>query len=817
MNRVWAGVVAAAVLLTLLPGSAAAVEPALAPTAAVPCPEATAPLCLKLIVAADGLYRVRPEDLEAAGWNVATIDPRTLSLSSQGQPVALRVLGEGDGRLDATDYVEFYGQRLYGDQMVEKYTDDNVYWLAAGATPGPRMTTVDATPAGAPLAPPSFWTTHRAEENHHWFSHQTMFWATRDTWWWTRMYVRKSESQKDWGLITQLPAPAPESYNATLSIELATRRQYGMHHVQVRLNTPTQLVLDKTFAGHQLFRAESSVPSAWLMNPTNVVTVTVIVDQSAVQKLSAEDELRQEVLDALDPRPDDAGIDSPSAEYDELYANYYTLRYRRLYAAQNDQLVFTADDDQTGPHRFALTGFASANVLLYDISNPLQPVRLIGGQVTTDGNGLRTLTAQLAPTATSRFFALTAEKVLRPKQIVAPLPSTVRSTTNGADWIIVTHADFLPEAQRLANYRASHDGFRTKVVNVAELYDQFNYGIFHPEAIRRFVAYAVQNWQPPAPQYLVLMGDGNWNFKGYGEENYGVPDPNWIPPYLVWEDPYQGEVGSDNAFVNLDADPTPELSIGRLPARTLAEAKVMVDKIISYEAQLANPLNWRKLALFVADNQDSTGNYPWTAEVIIQNHVPVSVTPKRAFLEGTTPVPAEEVAKVTNAIITAINSGVLFVNYLGHGSVNVWAHEIIWSTTMTSQLTNADRLTMVFTMNCLDGYFIHGNPEFQSVAEEMLRSPVGATVAAWSPAGLGTLYYQYILNSALLDAFFRESINRLGPATARAKEILYATGGTNPNSTSLVHTMTIFGDPALIVQTPPAYWGWLPAITRKGQ
>lgn len=811
MNRVWAGLVVVAVILSLLPGSAAAGEPAVAPAAAVPCPEATAPLCLKLVVSTDGLYRVRPEDLQAAGWNVAALDPRTLSLSSQGQPVAIRVQGEGDGRLDATDYVEFYGQRFYGDQMAEKYTDDNVYWLAAGAAAGPRMATTDATPAGAPLAPPSFWTTHRAEENHHWFTHQTMFWATRDTWWWTRMYVGQQPPQKDWGLTTQLPSPAPESYTATLGIELATRRQTGMHHVQVRLNTPTQLVMDRTFAGHQLFRAESPVPSAWLMNPTNVVTVTVINDQSALQKLSAADQSRQEVLDALDPRPDDAGIDSPDASYDELYANYYTLRYRRLYEAQGDQLVFTAD--QAGAQRFAVTGFTNANLLLYDISNPLQPVRLIGGQVTTGGNGLRTLTAQLAPTATSRFFALTTDKILRPKQIVAPLPSTVRSTANGADWIIITHADFLPQAQRLANYRASHDGFRTKVVNVAELYDQFNAGIYHPEAIRRFVAYAVQNWQPPAPQYIALMGDGNWNFKSYGVENYGVPDPNWIPPYLVWEDPYQGEVGSDNAFVNLDADPTPELSVGRLPARTLAEAQVMVDKIISYEAQLANPLNWRKSVLFVADNKDNTGDYPLTAETIIQNHVPVSVTPKRAFLGVTYPTAAD----VTNAMITAINSGVLFVNYFGHGSVNWWAHETIWNTTMTPQLTNADRLTMVFTMNCLDGYFIHGTPTLQAVAEEMLRSPSGATVAAWSPAGLGTLTMQYILDTALLDAFFQGRINRLGPATVRAKEYLYATGGTSPNSTSLVHTVMIFGDPALVVQTPPAYWGWLPLIKSKSQ
>ena len=37
----------------------------------------------------------------------------------------------------------------------------------------------------------------------------------------------------------------------------------------------------------------------------------------------------------------------------------------------------------------------------------------------------------------------------------------------------------------------------------------------------------------------------------------------------------------------------PSSAIGRLPARTLAEATVMVDKIIAYESQAGQPVTWQ--------------------------------------------------------------------------------------------------------------------------------------------------------------------------------------------------------------------------------
>ena len=195
----------------------------------------------------------------------------------------------------------------------------------------------------------------------------------------------------------------------------------------------------------------------------------------------------------------------------------------------DDQLSFTAD--LPGAQTLTVDGFSMVGALCsrhqQSPAAGLPDWRLASSAPA--GAGSSACRRNSTPGAASQFLAVLTSPGAPPKRIAAPLASDVRSTTNGADWIIISHADFLPQAQRLANYRASHDGFRTAVIDVAELYEQFNAGIFHPEAIRQFVAYAAQNWQPPAPQYIVLMGDGNWNFKGDGVDVYGAPDPTGSP------------------------------------------------------------------------------------------------------------------------------------------------------------------------------------------------------------------------------------------------------------------------------------------------
>src|SRR5690606_8777579 len=81
------------------------------------------------------------------------------------------------------------------------------------------------------------------------------------------------------------------------------------------------------------------------------------------------------------------------------------------------------------------------------------------------------------------------------------------------DYIIISHKSLMKPAmgygdavQAYADYRASAAGgsYRPLVVEVSELYDQFNYGEISSLAIRKFMEFlAASN----LPRYLFIIGD----------------------------------------------------------------------------------------------------------------------------------------------------------------------------------------------------------------------------------------------------------------------------------------------------------------------
>ena len=57
------------------------------------------------------------------------------------------------------------------------------------------------------------------------------------------------------------------------------------------------------------------------------------------------------------------------------------------------------------------------------------------------------------------------------------------------------------------------------------------------------------------------------------------------------------------------------------------------------------------------------------------------------------------------------------------------------------------------------------------------------------------------MNRGFLNSIFGSGQRRLGSATMQAKAFLYAVlGGSSPYNTALIHSMTVFGDPALKLQ-----------------
>lgn len=727
---------------------------------------ATGPIRVRIGIVADGIYRLTPADLAAIGVDVAAVDPRTFALSSLGRPVAIRVVGEEDGRFDPGDAIEFFGERFRGDPMAEKYTDERVYWLDIGGAAGPRVAEIDATPIGDREPPTDFAAIVRAEENHYWYTYHTPTPVTYDTWLWAELRPVGAGQAVTVTLPYTVPYPVAQG-SFRLTVELSSRAAVNR---RTTIAVGEALIGDYTWSGKTTQVFTLSVPANRFRHGRNEVQV--------------------------------GAFNLPPTPADWLYVNYWQLEYRRLFRAWEGRLDFRAERD--GPQEYRSDGWdAAARVAVWAITDPARPQRLVGARAETGTVG-QAVRFRRDGEVGARYWLQDTATFGRPATLRLRPPTGLRTPTKGYEVVIVTSHELATAARRLAAWH-ERQGRSALVVTFADVVDEFNDGITHPQAVPALLAWAQAHWPAPKPRYLVLFGDGHWNFKGYNPALY-PPQPQHIPPFLAWVDPWQGEVPADGRYADTDGDGLPDLAVGRIAVNTPDEAAAVLAKIEGYETDRRRQL-WQRRALFVADNDDETGDFATLSDLIIANHLPPDLIPQRVYLGKT----AADAAAARQAIAAAFNEGVFMVQYAGHGAPNRWAHEQIWTTADVVALgDHAPRLPLVLTFNCLDGYFAHPQPGLFALAEVMQRRAGGGAVAAISPSGLGFTFDQHRFRELLMDALFDPSGPTLGEALLAAQRAFYREIG-GPHY--LIDTMTLFGDPALRLPGPAATL-YLPLLVR---
>jgi uncharacterized repeat protein (TIGR01451 family) len=689
-----------------------------------------------------GVYEIAHSDLEAAGADVVNLDPRTFRLHSQEEEVAIHVVGETDGSFDPGDHILFYGQR-----MNTRYTDVNVYWLTWGASDGKRMPALDGAPDEMVTVPGHFRNSGRLEEDHN-YQAALPSGPDDDRWYWSFIWAT---------------APTVASYTTTLK-HIATAplsatvrglfKGYDAvpeHHTRVYLNG--HLIDDATWAPRAEHQFTVDVPQSYLLEGTNTISVEV---------------------------PLDRGITG-----DYFVVNWFEIDYPDTHVAESDILPFGENDG--GAWEYQVSRFTTDTLDVLDVTSPTAPVRVLGSTVEPVSDTF-TLRFQDTITEERHYLALARSQRLSPLSIEEDAPSDLRSTANGADYVVVTHGDFVTDVVPLAEHRAAQ-GMRTQIVDVQDVYDEFNGGIFNPTAIHDFLAYAYANWAPPAPAYVVLVGDGNYDFK----DNYGFGEPNYVPPYLVDADPWMGEVPADNRYVCVSGDDLlPDMHIGRLPVKTRVEAAAVVSKILGYEGD-PPPGEWNRQVLFVADDADTSGDFAALSNSVADHFLPSPYTAQKVHHKVTHTTASESRA----AIIDALNEGRLLVNYVGHAAQQFWAVEHLLDLSDIDTLTNTERLPLMAPMTCLEGHFAYPSlpdTDLSCLGESIVRAKEKGAIASWSPTGLGVSTGHNLLGKGLYEAIFFDGVHQVGPATTQAKLHMYANSG---GYRELLDTYLLFGDPAL--------------------
>jgi hypothetical protein len=480
---------------------------------------------------------------------------------------------------------------------------------------------------------------------------------------------------------------------------------------------------------------------------------------------------------------------------DGVALDWVEVAYPRKYEANGNVLKLT----HNAGYKYQVGNFTSNTIQAYDITTPTDVKRITNIQVT--GTNPYTLTIEPGSGSGERtYMALASTAVKTPVSITKDVAGNLSGTGNGADYILVTHRnlgwDEGGAAQPwLTNLKAHREaqGLRVKVVGAEDIYDEFSYGIVSPQGIKDFLSYAYSNWVSPAPQYVLLVGDASYDAK----DNYGLGTVNYVPTYLA-QTPFMGESLTDEWYVRISGnDAIADMDIGRLPASTTAQAETMVNKIISYEN---TPVlkTWERNTLLVADNQ--VEGYEILFELMNEDAaglVPTGMNaPFREYLNDYV-----NPNDLTQSMRNRLNvDGALIWNYSGHGSVQVWAGESIFSTGNVAGLTNSGKLPFAVAMTCLNGFF--GYPEgwsWPSLAEVLLRNSNNGAVAAFMSTGMTEPEGQRVLDQALFEGIFKRDYRTLGRAISYAKQELVA------NSVALGElgkTFLLFGDPAMRLKVP---------------
>lgn len=694
---------------------------------------------VKIAVRVAGWYRVTREQLTAAGLSVAA-DPTRLQMYAGGVEVPIRVDDDGS--------VEFYGQGLDVQS-----TDTRVYWLVEGEGAGLRT---DSAPVSAgsnegsgpggggvagvesegertdgpndidevPVEPP---------DGPGFFSYtverreRTVYFSA----------LQNGEAENFFGKVVNATPGAQtltvrnllqlDAQTATLEVALQGLTA-GEHHVAVSFNGARLGTLD--FAGQTNKSATFTIEGYMLREGDNQVQLVA----NGPGDVTLTDRLRLTYLHSLN--------------------------------ADDNRLRFNAP---AGPVR--LGGFSSPDVRVVDVTNPAAPFEVpLGSGAVPDEQGGFSVRFNVTDTGGEReLFAFAGTQVSQPASVMANSPSAW-STGEGqrADMVVITHGSFAQQVAPLVAQREA-EGLNVKVVDVEDLFDEFSYGAHTPQAVRDFLAWTKANWEK-APDYVLLVGDGSYDPRDYlARGRFDL-----VPSKLV--DAGAMETASDDWFADFDDDGIADLAVGRLPVRTPGEASTVVGKIVS---RTFDPS--QTSALLVADRDGPDGYNFESATDGVQALLPAGASVARVNRR------AQDAGVVRSQIVSGVNAGPLVVNWMGHGSIDVWTGDGLLRGTDAPTLQNGSRLPLFVLMTCLNGYY--EGTGLDSLAESVLKAEQGGAYAVWASSGMTEPNAQAEANRELYRIIFAEGeAVRLGDAVRRAKS---ATADRDVR-----RTWVFFGDPS---------------------
>ncbi len=680
----------------------------------------------KISIKQKGVYKIDKSFLEKnLNVNLTTLDPRNIHVYGNGGTMlpestddsfaddlvenAIYIKGEDDGKFDDGDFILFYANgpdafKYNSSSQNYSYTkniysDQSYYFIKIDNNPGKRIGTISSIPN------PDYQSNLSYDFKH---------------------------SEKDLVNLLEIDPGNEGSGKVWYGIELSNTREYDFGNEFIFDN------IDLTKNGKFSFAFAGRSPvtqklTAYVEDKQSDVNIPYVIFNSSnpntyASHVTKTDEFKP-VSDLVKAKlwyqPPGSGTVS------EGWMDYFQVSvWKKL--IWNGKPLFIMDPTSANykTTEYKITN-ANTNKLIWEITDPTD-IKLISNQRLNNE-----ITFSVNTLNTYRQFLVVDENIAysSPEYISTVINQNLHSLKD-VDMVIVYPKEFKSEAERLQQHRSSFSNLNVAATELDQVYNEFSSGSQDPTAIRNMMR--MLYLRNPNFKYLLLFGDGSYDLRYINKKN---EDQNIMVTYETDEslDPIEA-FPSDDYFGLLDPGEGNDLkglldiNIGRLCARNIEEAKILVDKIIRYDSQPKTLEDWKLSIVFSADDEDGNVHFSQADQIAetIKAKYPLFNQDKiylDAYEQVTTPG-GERYPEVNKAYANAFYQGALVINYLGHGGYSGLAQERVLQNTDIKVLENYYKQPLVIVASCTFNGF--DDPTKTTAGEEGLLNPRGGFLALFS-------------------------------------------------------------------------------------
>ncbi|MBK7629819.1 MAG: T9SS type A sorting domain-containing protein [Ignavibacteriales bacterium] len=730
----------------------------------------------KLGVVRDGIYRITYYDLFSYGISPSSLNPKSIKIFRKGEQLPLYIKGEDDLSFDENDYIEFWCEKNYGPSdyknivntgqdyinYMDRYSDTSMVWLTFGGEDGLRIINIPSPQIITADTLKSYYSTQHFEKD-------------------VRLWYYDAEDPR-----TQLPFWQEHKVFTWLTIGNTGSQSFIFNASDFIPNTPVKITTRLiSNAGDAITNAHKHGSSLNSTIPQDTITfdyrqtVNFTTFFNSSQLITGNNTYRV------------FGLPSDGTFHRSLI-DWVDINYYRELKSQNDSLIFYIPDSVS----YDLRNIRITNLLASDSLIILYKISSNPKKITEFNYSGGNLVFSDSVKGGDKFIITKSDYILSPTFKYSKTFVNLRDVSRGADYIIVSNKLLMNSAEQYRQFIFDNYNLRTQLIYIDDIYDEFAFGQNWAESIKGFLYYANQNWTAPAPSYLNLIGDANYDYKDIWSPAPSPRKKNLVPSY--------GYPVSDIWYTTWDSTnlDIPQMYVGRFPANTNVEVLSYLNKHSIYLTRRSD--DWNKRYTFYSGGDPTKPSelaQIKAANDSLNNNLikPNPVAGKSIHFYKTINPPTNFGPYTLQEYNNAVDSSGIFISYIGHSGTRTWDNGV----TEVEYIQNAfpDRYPLISDFGCSTGKF--AEPDVDAFGELFVaQSSYGQAIGYLGNSSLGFFSTSLRFPGLFYKRILIDSVFTISKAHVLAKIDQFNLYGYNTVNRVFSYCNVLFTDPILKFAVP---------------